>query len=559
MRSICLYFQVHQPFRLRTYRFFNIGDDHQYYDEYQNRQIVKRVAEKCYLPANRMILELIREYGSAFKISFSISGTALDQFQLYSTEVIQSFRQLADTGCVEFLAETYAHSLASLGNKDEFFRQVDHHRKTIEHLFGKIPVTFRNSELIYSDKIGDMVTELGFNTMITEGAKHILGWKSPNFMYCNAINPKLKLFLRNFRLSDDIAFRFSERSWSEWPLTTEKFVGWLNKIETNEEVVNIFIDYETLGERQPKETGIFDFFRSLPRSVFANSNFSFSTPCELTNILQPMAAIHVPHAISWADEERDLTSWKGNELQDEAFLKLYSIAERIRVCKDPDLLRDWQYLQTSDHFYYMCTKWFSDGAIHKYFNPYPSPYEAFINYMNVLSDFTIRVDECLSKPAEIEKPDIPDKAKGVTKKETAKVLKTGKSPVRRTGKLKTEKTIVNVRKLKDTTGKPEKSKTGKEKSGIGVKNQEYKAMDFEDIIHLSDNRIRQLVRKLDIKSVSYALKGADKKVRQKVEKNLGKRALEELKSILKELKGVRASEVKKYRKLILDQLNIKQK
>ena len=242
-----------------------------------------------------------------------------------------------------------------------------------------------------------MVADMGFSTLITEGAKHILGWKSPNYMYCSARTPKLKLLFRNFRLSDDIAFRFSTHAWPEWPLTTEKFTGWLNKIEPREEVVNIFIDYETIGERQWKETGIFDFFKALPKVVLSKSNFRFSTPSELTNLLQPVAQLHVPHPISWADEERDLTSWLGNELQDEAFSKLYALNERIQTLDDPAIERDWQYLQTSDHFYYMCTKWFSDGTVHKYFNPYPSPYEAFINYMNVLSDFTIRVEEAIAK------------------------------------------------------------------------------------------------------------------------------------------------------------------
>ena len=420
MRSICLYFQVHQPFRLRTYRFFNIGQDHHYYDDYQNRHIIKRVAEKSYLPANNLMLDLIREYGTAFKVSYSISGTALDQLQMHVPEVIKSFRQLADTGQVEFLAETYAHSLASLSNKDEFVRQVELHAARVEELFGKRPTTFRNTELIYSDKIGEMVAEMGFHTMLTEGAKHILGWKSPNYMYCNNINPKLKVLLRNFRLSDDLTFRFSNQDWSEWPLTTEKFVKWLNKVEKTEEVVNLFLDYETLGEHQWKETGIFDFFRHLPAMVYSSSNFTFNTPEQLYHELQPVSAISVPHAISWADEERDLTAWLGNELQDEAFGKLYSYESKVRNCNNPEILKDWLYLQTSNHFYYMCTKWFSAGEVHKYFNPYGSPYEAFINYMNVLSDFMIRVDEFLSADQEkVESEQVVEKVakvKAATKK-----------------------------------------------------------------------------------------------------------------------------------------------
>ncbi|MFH1160767.1 MAG: glycoside hydrolase family 57 protein [bacterium] len=393
MRFINLCFQVHQPFRLRTYRFFNIGHDHQYYDDYENRQIIRRVAERSYLPANRMMLDLIREYGSSFKVSFSVSGPAIEQLLQHAPEVIHGFQDLAATGCVEFTGETYSHSLASLGSREEFTRQVNKHRDRIKDLFNQQTTTFRNTELIYSDKIGQDVAELGFTTMLTEGAKHILGWKSPNFLYCSAANPKLKLLLRNFRLSDDIIFRFSNRAWPEWPITTEKFVSWMNKLPGNEEVVNLFLNYETVGEQQWKETGIFDFFYKLPKTVFSNSNYLFATPAELSNKLQPVAPISVLFPISWADEEKDLTAWLGNELQDEAFGKLYGIEKQVLDCNKPDVSRDWERLQTSDHFYYMCTKWFSDGEVHKYFNPYPSPYEAFINYMNVLSDFFIRVEE----------------------------------------------------------------------------------------------------------------------------------------------------------------------
>ncbi|RLD40271.1 MAG: alpha-amylase [Bacteroidetes bacterium] len=395
MRSICFYFQVHQPYRLKHYRFFDIGKDHNYYDEYQNEFIARRIADKCYLPMNQLLLDAIKEFGSMFKVSFSISGTALDQFEQYTPEVIDSFRRLAESGSVEFLSETYTHSLSALKSKDEFTKQVKKHQGRIMELFGVKPTTFRNTELIYSDEIGAMVADMGFSTMLTEGAKHILGWKSPNYLYTNAINPKLKLLLKNFQLSDDIAFRFSQQSWESWPLTTEKFVGWLNEIDPKEEVVNLFMDYETFGEHQWPETGIFDFMRALPERVMSNSNFSFNTPSELSNHLQAIAPIHVPNPISWADEERDLTAWLGNELQDEAFDKLYELEPKVKKCSDVQLIKDWEYLQTSDHFYYMCTKWFSDGDVHKYFNPYGTPYEAFINYMNVLSDFIIRIDECV--------------------------------------------------------------------------------------------------------------------------------------------------------------------
>jgi len=470
MRSVCLYFQVHQPYRLRTYRFFNIGQDHYYYDDYQNRHIIRRVAEKCYLPANRMMLQLINEFGKGFKVSYSISGTALDQFAQYVPEVIDSFRQLAATGCVEFISETEYHSLASLGNEKEFIRQVETHTQRIEELFGQKPQTFRNSELIYSDVIGEMAANMGFHTMLTEGAKHVLGWKSPNYIYCNNLNPKLRVLLRNFNLSDDISFRFSEQKWSEWPLTAEKFVGWLNAIDPQEEVVNLFLDYETIGEHQLKESGIFDFFYHLPPTVFANSNFTFATPEELYQRLQPMSALSVPYAISWADEERDLTAWKGNELQAEAFSKLYSMSDAIAECNDPGLKRDWGYLQSSNHFYYMSTKWFSAGEVHKHFNPYGSPYDAFINYMNVISDFAIRVEACLSSIDAGIEPEI--KVKKVAKpKTTGKKKKKNAEPEAAVKEKKAAKpkAVVKEKKVAKPKAEAKEKKAAKPKAAEKVK------------------------------------------------------------------------------------------
>jgi alpha-amylase len=392
MRTICLYFQVHQPFRFRRYRFFDIGNEHYYYDDYSNESILRKVADKCYLPTNKILLDLIRKFDGKFKLAMSISGIAMDQMELYAPEVLASFRKLADTGCVEFLAETNAHSLVALKDEDEFRSQVEEHVGKIKKHFGQTPNVFRNTELIYSDEIGAMVSRLGYDAMLTEGAKHVLGWKSPNYLYCNAINPKLKLLLKNFKLSDDIAFRFSNKGWDEYPLTTEKYVSWLKQIGKNEETVNLFMDYETFGEHQWEETGIFEFLRNLPEAVFANSDFTFSTPSEVASNLQVVSAVQVPHPISWADEERDLTAWLGNELQEEAFNRLYDLTAKLKQVKDPVLQKDWDYLQVSDHFYYMCTKFFSDGAVHSYFNPYDTPYDAFINYMNVLSDFTLRVN-----------------------------------------------------------------------------------------------------------------------------------------------------------------------
>ncbi len=430
-RTLCLYFQVHQPIRLRKYHFFDIGKNSDYYDDFANRSLARKIAERCYLPANRMILDLIRRYGKNFKVSFSITGLAVEQFRMYAPEVIDSFKELAATGCVEFLAETYSHSLACLVDEKEFKYQVKRHTDLMKELFGVKPVTFRNTELVYSDEIGEAVAGMGYTTMLTEGARHILGWKSPDYVYTNSINPKLKLLLKNFRLSDDIAFRFSDKSWDQWPLTADKYAMWLESADG--EIVNLFMDYETFGEHQGADTGIFDFFAALPEQILKNTNFEFLTPHEAAGKHQPVAPLHVPYPISWADEERDLTAWLGNELQNEAFEELYKIRPKVYALKNEDLLRDFDRLQASDHFYYMCTKLFSDGAIHQYFTPYDTPYEAFINYMNVLSDFIVRVDVEYAKAqqkAEKNKAETGEnkavvkakepKAKTAVKKSTAK-------------------------------------------------------------------------------------------------------------------------------------------
>ena len=396
-KSICLYFQVHQPNRLRLYRFFDIGKDSHYYDDFANRTILRRVAQRCYLPTNELLLDLINTYKGQFKVAFSISGSVLEQFDRYAPEVIDSFRKLAGTGCVEFLAETYYHSLASVASPAEFKRQVEKHKATIEHYFGVTPKSFRNTELVYSDEIGSMVYDMGFKTMLTEGAKHVLGWKSPNYVYSGAIAPKLKLLLRNYTLSDDIAFRFSDKNWQDWPLTGDKFLGWIKASAQNDEIVNLFMDYETFGEHQKSQSGIFDFLRYFPEVVIKDGEFEFVTPEQAGKKHKAVASLDVPDPISWADEERDITAWLGNELQSDAFKKLYNVTEKLSLLSESnDLWSDFGHLQESDHFYYMCTKFFSDGAVHKYFNPYDTPYEAFINYMNVLSDFILRVDDAIS-------------------------------------------------------------------------------------------------------------------------------------------------------------------
>ncbi|MCX6309005.1 MAG: glycoside hydrolase family 57 protein, partial [Bacteroidia bacterium] len=332
MKTICFYFQIHQPFRLKRYRFFDIGNDHYYYDDFSNESILQQVVEKSFLPANKLLLEMIEANKGKLKVSFSISGVALDQLEMHAPEVLDSFRQLAKTDCVEFLAETYAHSLSSLKDSDEFKAQVELHSKRIESLFGKKPKVFRNTELIYSDEIGQIVSEMGYKTMITEGAKHILGWKSPNFVYQSAVNPHLKLLLKNSKLSDDVSFRFSNRAWDGYPLTADKFIDWIRLIPENEQLVNLFMNYETFGNMQSRETGIFDFLKALPKFA-EQKGITFSTPSEVAAKLKPVQALPVPYPISWADEERDVSAWLGNTLQQEAFNKIYSQADRVRKTK----------------------------------------------------------------------------------------------------------------------------------------------------------------------------------------------------------------------------------
>lgn len=391
-KQICFYFQVHQPYRLRTYRFFEIGKKHYYYDDFNNRMIMRRVAEKCYLPMNELLMRQIEKFGDRFKVAFSFSGAVIEQMQQYAPDVLESFQRLVATGNVEVLSETYSHSLASLSDGSEFKRQVLAHKKLMKETFGVTPKTFRNTELIYSDEIGVAVADMGYTLMLTEGAKHILGWKSPNYMYANAINPKLKVLLRNFKFSDEIAFRFTQDAFR-----TEDFVNWVNALPEEEEVVNIFMDYETFGEHQSAETGIFDFMEQLPEAVLTHTDCGFATPYELGKTLQPVCVASVPNVLSWSDEERDLTAWLGNPLQDDAFNSLYKLANKVHRIKDEELQQDWNMLQTSDHFYYMCTKWLSDGVVHKYFNHYASPYDAYVNYMNVLTDFTDRVEKMSKK------------------------------------------------------------------------------------------------------------------------------------------------------------------
>ena len=363
-----------------------------YYDDYSNDILLRQVAENCYLPTNKIILDLIYKHQGRFKVAFSISGTAIDQFKIYAPEVIESFQELADTGCVEFVAETYSHSLSALKNPAEFKKQVKLHTDTIEALFGKRPTVFANTQLIYSDEIGALVAEMGYKAILAEDSNHFLQWRSPNYIYRNAIHSDLTILLKNNQLSDDIAYRFSNSHWSGWPLTVPKYASWLNKIPKAEKIVNLFMDYEIFGEHQKMGTGIFEFLDSLPSAVFRKTDFEFMTPSEVVANYQSISTLNVTYPISMADQGMDITPWLGNELQKEAFEKLYDLSDLILQCSNADLLKDWQYLQTSDHFHYMSTKSLPEGEVHTCCNPFDGPYEAFVNFMNVLNDFSIRLN-----------------------------------------------------------------------------------------------------------------------------------------------------------------------
>lgn len=472
MKNICLYFQLHQPVKLRRYRFFDIGNDHYYYDDYANESNINKLAHTCYLPANKIIAELVKKYKGKFSVAFSISGTMIDQLKVYAPEVIESFKALAKTGSVEFLAETDSHSLASTRSFDEFKRQIAAHVKLIEDTFVQVPVSFRNTDLIYSDEIGEAVAQMGFKVMLAEGAKQTLGWKSPDYMYCNAIDPRLKVLVRNYHMSDDIALRFSNQTWSEWPLTAQKFKSWCDGLDQKEEVVNLFMNYETFGATHSADTGILEFLRALPAVFLEDSNYAFLTPAQAAQKLQPASAIHVPSATSWLDEERDLTSWLGNEMQVEAVDKLYALAPKAAKCTDEALIKDWQYLQSSDNFYYMGTKFFANGANRTFLSPYPTPYEAFINYMNILTDFAERLNAAVpddqNEEVESLKAENAKLASEVTALEK-QLVKAGvepevKTPKRKTAtKTATRKTNAKVDNSEKTVKKPTTRKKSEQK------------------------------------------------------------------------------------------------
>ncbi len=389
MPSICFYLHCHQPLRLRKFSVFDIGKNLAYFDERKNKEYLERVVKKSYLPTNEILLDLIKKTKGKFKVSFSITGLLLEQLEKDFPQVIKSFQNLVKTGSVELLSETYYHSLSFLFSKEEFKKQVKLQERKIKELFNLKPRVFRNTELMFNNEVASFVEGLGYKGILAEGWDNVLEWRSPNFLYQVKGAKKIKLLLKNYPLSDDIAFRFSTRDWKEWPLTADKFVCWIN--ENQGQTVNLFMDYETFGEHQWPETGIFEFLKNFPWKILENPVNSFKTPSELIKSYKPAGELDIPDILTWADTERDLSAWLGNKMQKSALEKLYSLEKEILKTKNKKIINDWRKLQTADHFYYMCTKWFADGDVHKYFNPYDSPYDAFINFMNVFTDLELKI------------------------------------------------------------------------------------------------------------------------------------------------------------------------
>ncbi len=391
--------------RIKKYRIFDIGNDSHYFNDssdskLNNKKILDKVAHKSYLPTNALLLDLLKKFPQ-FAVSFSLSGVLLEQLELYQPEVLESFQKLVNTGRVELLSETYYHSLSFLYSEQEFEAQIDLHKKKIKKLFNQNPRVFRNTELIYNNALAKKIESMGFKGILAEGADHILQWRSPNFLYQPQGTNTMKLLLKNYKLSDDIAFRFSSKEWKEHPLTAEKFAQWISAINGNGQIVNLFMDYETFGEHQWEDTGIFNFLHALPGEILKHPDNDFVTPSQAVKRYTTMGELDIHHFISWADIERDLSAWRSNAMQYDAMGKLYSLEDAILNTKDKQLIHDWRRLQTSDHFYYMCTKWFADGDVHKYFNPYESPYDAFIAFMNVINDLKLRLQ--LSAEKKVQK------------------------------------------------------------------------------------------------------------------------------------------------------------
>ena len=397
-QAICFYLHVHQPYRLRHYTIFDAGVHQDYFADTtpnaltNNRFIIDKVADKSYRPMNATLQHML-DTNPNFKFSLSISGTLLEQLQEWAPDVVESFKRLVASGRVEIVAETYHHSLAFFYSIKEFEAQVKLHKELVQSLFGVTPTAFRNTELSYNNDIAYWADKAGYKAIITEGWDPILGWRSPNYMYKPSYTDNIKLLLKNYKLSDDIAFRFGNQSWPEWPLSADKYIDWLGASMDNAQIFNLFMDYETFGEHQWESTGIFEFIKALPNKwQSSRDNRTFMTISEAADTYEAVDYVDTPQTITWADTERDLTAWLGNTMQHDAILALYSLEDKIVNSNDPQLIADWRKLQTSDHFYYMCTKWFTDGDVHAYFSPYTSPYEAFTNFMNAWRDIQSRVE-----------------------------------------------------------------------------------------------------------------------------------------------------------------------
>ena len=402
MASVCFYFQVHQPYRLKEYSFFHIGRDYVYENHDLNLQVLNKVADKCYVKANALLLQLINKHKGEFKVSFSISGLALEQFEQFRPDVLASFQALAKTGCVEFLGETYYHSLAALYSAEEFQRQVDLHKEKIKALFGVEPTVFRNTELIYNNNLARYIQKQGYVGLLCEGTERLIAANPSNKVYHAETNKSIPVLARNYTLSDDISFRFSDQNWKEWPLSAAKFSNWLQEIAVEkDDVFNLFMDYETFGEHQWEETGIFEFLNDLPEQVLTNTSLGFKTPSEVFKSYQANYPITAPETISWADAERDMSAWQGNAMQHECLEKIYEMEESVKATGNEALIHCWSKLQASDHFYYMSTKHSSDGAVHSYFSPYNTPHDAYLYYMNIIADFEIRVNKSLKVKSEM--------------------------------------------------------------------------------------------------------------------------------------------------------------
>ncbi|MFT5284982.1 MAG: alpha-amylase [Planctomycetota bacterium] len=401
MTSIAFYFQIHQPYRLKRYTFFDIGRGGSYFDDDENKRILQRVADKCYVPMNELLLEQIEKHDGKFRFAMAITGTVLEQMERWHPAALESFVRLTETGCVEIVCETSHHSLAFLSDPDEFDAQVLAQRTRIEELFGQRAVTFRNTELVINNEVAEHVEALGFSALLGEGADQLLGIRSSHEVYRPATTENLSLLLRTYERADDIAFRFSNQGWDKWPLTAATFAKWLADVPGRAKYTGLFMDYETFGEHQWRETGIFDFMEQLPALVIAEPTLDFKTPSEIVAAHPPKLELDIPRTVSWADAERDLTAWLGNHMQREANRLLYELGPDVRRAAErghPEMLEDWRRLTTSDHVYYMCTKYFSDGDVHKYFSPYSTPHDAFIAFMNVLSDLKSRVRAALESP-----------------------------------------------------------------------------------------------------------------------------------------------------------------